>query len=127
MAVRALTPLHVVVPSNIDDPATPSGGNTYDRRVCDALRASGIEVREHAVGGDWPAPDGPAKDALTAVLADLPDGAALLIDGLIASAVPDVLVPHAHRLTAVVLMHLPLGYEAAGDAQTVRDRANATC
>ncbi|MEA2136493.1 MAG: hypothetical protein QOC68_4402, partial [Solirubrobacteraceae bacterium] len=26
--------VHVVVPEAIDDPARPSGGNTYDRRVC---------------------------------------------------------------------------------------------
>ena len=26
--------VHVVVPGDIDDPARPSGGNAYDRRVC---------------------------------------------------------------------------------------------
>ena len=41
-------------PNDIDDPATPSGGNIYDRRVCRGLAASGWSVREHAVRGAWP-------------------------------------------------------------------------
>ena len=36
--------LHVVVPNDIDDPATPSGGNTYDRRICQGLAATGWSV-----------------------------------------------------------------------------------
>jgi glycosyltransferase involved in cell wall biosynthesis len=114
--------VHFVVPANIDDPAQPSGGNRYDRRVSDALRALGIDVREHAVGGDWPAPDTRATNALAAAVAGIPDGATILIDGLIASAVPEVLVPHARRLTLVVLVHLPLGYRPDRDAETVRAR-----
>jgi len=81
-------PVHLVLPSNVDDPSQPSGGNRYDRRVSDALRAAGVDVREHAIVGDWPAPDARATNALAAVVADLPDGAAVLIDGLIASAMP---------------------------------------
>jgi glycosyltransferase involved in cell wall biosynthesis len=45
------------------------------------------------------------------VVQRLPDGAVVLIDGLIASPAPDVLVPHAGRLRQVVLMHMPLGDE----------------
>ncbi len=125
MSLSALTRAHLVVPSNIDDPSQPSGGNRYDRRVSDALRASGIEVREHAVAGDWPAPDARATNALAAIVADIPEDAVLLVDGLIASAVPDVLVPHAHRLTLVVLVHLPLGYRSDHDAIVVRAREHA--
>ena len=33
----------------------------------------------------------------------------VLLDGLIASAAPEVLVPHARRLRQVVLVHMPLG------------------
>ncbi len=101
--------VHVVVPSGIDDPATPSGGNVYDRRICDGLAALGWDVTEHKVDGGWPWPDDDARRALDRVIADLPDGAVVLIDGLIASTVPDVLVPHAQRLVLVVLVHLPLG------------------
>ena len=101
--------VHVVVPGGIDDPAKPSGGNAYDRRICNGLAALGWDVHEHAVDGGWPWPDADAQRALGRVIAELPDGAVVLIDGLIASTVPAVLVPHAHRLALVVLVHLPLG------------------
>ena len=51
-AVRAV---HVVVPDGIDDPARPSGGNTYDRHLCRELRSLGWSVHEHAVPGFWTA------------------------------------------------------------------------
>ena len=56
LRAAAVTEVHVVVPEGIDDPARPSGGNTYDRRVCRGLAALGWAVREHAVPGDWPRP-----------------------------------------------------------------------
>jgi glycosyltransferase involved in cell wall biosynthesis len=91
--------IHVIVPEGIRDPARPSGGNTYDRRVCDGLVALGWTVHEHAVAG-------------TVDLARIPDGALVLVDGLIASPAPAALVPHAQRLRQVVLMHMPLGDDA---------------
>ncbi|WP_346533385.1 glycosyltransferase family 4 protein [Micromonospora sp. DPT] len=107
--------VHVVLPGDIDDPATPSGGNTYDRRVCRGLAERGWAVREHGVPGAWPRPEPPARTRLAGVLATLPDGAVVLLDGLVASAVPEVLAPHARRLRLVVLVHMPLadGTEAA--------------
>ncbi|MBO2451721.1 glycosyltransferase family 4 protein [Actinomadura barringtoniae] len=94
--------LHFVVP---DDPA-PSGGNAYNRRIAD-----GLGVREIAVPGTWPRPDDAAKTGLAQALAGLPDGAAVLIDGLVACGVPDVIVPAARRLRIAVLVHLPLADE----------------
>ena len=44
-----MTAVHVVVPEGIDDPARPSGGNVYDRRVCHGLGSIGWSVHEHAV------------------------------------------------------------------------------
>jgi glycosyltransferase involved in cell wall biosynthesis len=108
--------VHVVLPNDIDDPATPSGGNTYDRRVCRGLSAAGWSVREHAVYGAWPHPGGTERADLTRVLVALPDNAVVLIDGLVASAVPDVLVPEARRLRLIVLVHMPLGDAAEGRA-----------
>ena len=101
--------IHAVLPNDIDDPATPSGGNVYDRRVLTALAALGWSVREHAVPGAWPAPLPTERAGLARVLATLPDDAVVLLDGLVASAVPDVLVPRARRLRMVVLVHMPLG------------------
>jgi hypothetical protein len=44
--------VHVVVPAGIDDPARVSGGNRYDRRVCDALRDAGWVVRDGPDGAE---------------------------------------------------------------------------
>lgn len=108
--------VHVVLPNDIDDPATPSGGNSYDRRLCRGLAAAGWTVREHAVPGDWPCPDRAARTGLAEALAALPDGAPVLLDGLVASSVPEVLNPHARRLRLVVVVHLPLEHDAEGAA-----------
>jgi glycosyltransferase involved in cell wall biosynthesis len=89
-----VTEVHFIVPEGIDDPARPSGGNRYDRRVSGGLAALGWSVREHAVGD------------LARALGQIPDGALVLIDGLIASP---ALVPEAERLRQVVLLHMPLG------------------
>ncbi|WP_410817480.1 glycosyltransferase family 4 protein [Micromonospora sp. 050-3] len=103
--------VHVVLPGDIDDPATPSGGNSYDRRICAGLGERGWSVHEHPVPGTWPQPDPADRATLGAVLAAAPDDAVVLIDGLIASAVPDLLAPHARRLRLVLLVHLPLDDE----------------
>jgi glycosyltransferase involved in cell wall biosynthesis len=102
--------VHVVLPGGVDDPAAPSGGNRYDRAVCDRL-ARTRAVHEIAVPGSWPRPGPAAARALGAALAELPDGATVLLDGLVACGVPEILEPQAARLRLVVLVHLPLGDE----------------
>jgi glycosyltransferase involved in cell wall biosynthesis len=99
------TAVHFVVPEGIDDPARPSGGNTFDRRVRRGLEALGWEVHVH---------EAPSDDALAAAVARIPDGALVLLDGLIASPAPHVLVPEADRLRLVVLVHMPFGDEREG-------------
>jgi glycosyltransferase involved in cell wall biosynthesis len=99
--------VHVVVPDGIDDPSRPSGGNVYDRRACRGLAALGWSVREQTVPGRWPRPDAPSRAAVAAALARVPSGAVVLVDGLVASVVPEVLEPEANRLRLVVLMHMP--------------------
>jgi len=106
----AARPLFVVLPGNVDDPATPSGGNRYDRAVCDRLARS-REVHEIAVNGDWPRPSTIARAAVAGALDGLPDGSTVLLDGLVACGIPEVLEPTADRLRLVVLVHLPLGDE----------------
>jgi glycosyltransferase involved in cell wall biosynthesis len=121
-----VTQVHVVVPEGIDDPARPSGGNLYDRRVCDGLAALGWTVHEHPVPGDWPRAQAAAHTALGHAVQQVPDGAVVLIDGLIASAAPEALVPHARRLREVVLVHMPLGHRPVhDDASAVRARERA--
>ena len=96
-----MSDVHVVVPDGIDDPARPSGGNTYDRRVCAGLAALGWTVHEHEAG----------HGVLARTLDQIPDGAVVLLDGLLASAAPQVLAPHARRLRQVVMLHMPLARE----------------
>jgi glycosyltransferase involved in cell wall biosynthesis len=118
--VRAV---HVVVPEGIDDPARPSGGNVYDVRICRGLAASGWSVGVHAVPGGWPTPDPAGHAALAGAVQRIPDGAVVLLDGLVASAAPEVLVPQASRLRLVALVHMPLGHGAAGDGVRAREAA----
>jgi glycosyltransferase involved in cell wall biosynthesis len=114
-----VTEVHVIVPEAIDDPARPSGGNTYDRQVCRGLAAVGWSVREHAVPGDWPRPGPAGHAALIRVVQQIPDAAVVLVDGLIASAAPEALVGPARRLRQVVLVHMPLGHRPPRDEDVV--------
>ena len=72
-------------------------------------RQSGWTVHERQAPGSWPEAGTTATTGLARLLADIPDGAVVLVDGLIASAVPDVLLPEADRLRLVILVHMPLG------------------
>jgi glycosyltransferase involved in cell wall biosynthesis len=118
-----VTTVHVVVPDGIDDPARPSGGNTYDRQVCRGLTVTGWSVRLHAVPGSWPRPDAASYAALAGVVERIPDGAVVLLDGLVASTAPEVLVPQATRLRLVALVHMPLGNGRADDGARAREGA----
>ena len=104
-----MTLLHVVLPDGVDDPGRPSGGNAYDRRICDGLTASGWDVRETVASGRWPRPDADALRDLGSSLAAVPDDGLVLLDGLVASAAAPVLIPESGRLRLVVLVHMPLG------------------
>jgi glycosyltransferase involved in cell wall biosynthesis len=109
-----VTAIYAVLPNDIDDPARPSGGNHYDRRVLTGLVELGWSVREIAVPGAWPTPAGAELAGLAAALAAVPDDEIVLVDGLVGSAAAEVLVPAARRLRLVLLVHLPL--ETAGEA-----------
>ena len=118
------SPRWAVLPGGIDDPAAPSGGNRYDREVLDRLPA----MREIAIDGSWPVPGPAARAELAARLAGLPDGATVLIDGLVGCGVPELLEPHAGRLRLVLLVHLPLSDETGldpADAAALRTRERA--
>jgi glycosyltransferase involved in cell wall biosynthesis len=118
-----VTAVHVVVPEGIDDPARPSGGNSFDFRVCQGLAAAGWAVHVHAVPGSWPRPDAPSRAALAGALGRIPDGVVVLLDGLVASPAPEVLVPEADRLRLVALVHMPLG--GGTTANGAREREGA--
>ncbi|MDQ1288727.1 MAG: glycosyltransferase family 4 protein [Actinomycetota bacterium] len=103
--------LYAVLPDRVTDPSRPSGGSVYDLRVCAALESTGRAVDRILVPGAWPTPSAPDLAGLGAALTALPDGATVLLDGLVACAAPDVVVPATARLRTVVLVHLPLADE----------------
>ncbi len=110
MSLRAM---HFVMPGGVDDPTMPSGGNVYDTRVSLDLPGFGWQVHKHAIDGNWPRPEAQARAELARTLADLADDTVVLLDGLVACAVPEIVVPEAERLRLVVLVHLPLGDETS--------------
>ncbi len=100
--------VHVVVPAGFDDPGQPTGGNIYDRRVCAGLAEAGWEVRVATVAAAGPAAGPDARAGLARVVSAIPDGEAVLIDGLLASPAAAQLLPHAGRVRMTVLLHMPL-------------------
>jgi glycosyltransferase involved in cell wall biosynthesis len=103
--------VRVVMPAGVDDPTAPSGGNTYDRRLCAELAAQGFAVEQLRVGGTWPHPSQADLAGLGAALDTVPDSGVVLLDGLVACAASDVVVRQARRLRLAVLVHLPLADE----------------
>lgn len=101
-----------VVPADIDDVTVASGGNTYDRRMCDLLGLDKVPVP-----GRWPTPSTKARVALAEALGEIPDGSVALIDGLVACGVPEVVVPHTRRLRLIVVLHLQLADETGLPAE----------
>ena len=124
-----MTDLHLVVPDSIDDPARPSGGNVYDRRLQRGLTQLGWSVHEHLASGTWPDAGESARRELAGLLGGLRDASLVVVDGLVGAAAPEVLVPEAQRLRLVILVHKPLGLDGsagrAGDAGTVSDGERA--
>ncbi|HEU4547076.1 MAG TPA: glycosyltransferase, partial [Microlunatus sp.] len=123
--MKAARAVHAVVPEGIGDPLRPSGGNTYDRRVCQALSSAGWSVCVGEVAGAWPWAGGIGRDALDGTLRALPDGSLVLVDGLVASTLPQVMVPACRRLRVVVLMHMPIGVQADREGRVGADRLGA--
>ncbi|KND41516.1 MULTISPECIES: glycosyltransferase family 4 protein [Streptomyces] len=111
----SLRSMHFVMPGGVDDLARPSGGNAYDRRICLDLPGFGWQVHKHTVAGSWPSPSEPARAELARTLRELPDGTVVLLDGLVACGVPEIILPEAERLCLAVLVHLPLGDETGLD------------
>jgi glycosyltransferase involved in cell wall biosynthesis len=110
--VTAARSVHLVVPQGVDDPLRPSGGNTYDRRVCQALACAGWSVTVHEVAGAWPWAGDTGRDAVATTLERMPDAALVLVDGLVASTLPEVMTAAGRRLRVVLLMHMPVGFQA---------------
>lgn len=91
--------------------SAPSGGDVYDQRLAEELRGLGHPVRVLTVFGSWPVPSAQDRQGLARLLNGLSEHTVVLLDGLVACGVPEVLAPHEQRLRLVVLVHLPLALE----------------
>jgi glycosyltransferase involved in cell wall biosynthesis len=98
----------LIVPGSI---ATRTGGYEYDRRMLAGLRALGWAVDVRELDASFPRPSPAAIDHAGRVLAAIPDGATVVVDGLAFGAMPGVARREARRLRLVALVHLPLAAE----------------
>ena len=78
-AVQPPVAIHWLVPG---DPATPTGGYRYDREIVTGLRELGHDVSWHRLGDDFPEPSRGSLAHAADVLASVPDGEAVVVDGL---------------------------------------------
>jgi glycosyltransferase involved in cell wall biosynthesis len=103
----------LLVPGDLN---TPTGGYAYDRRLLEALRASGWAVSVLRIDGAWPWPDAATLAEAQHRFAQLPDGCCVVADGLAFGVLGDAVAAHARRLRWVALVHHPLHLETGLDA-----------
>jgi glycosyltransferase involved in cell wall biosynthesis len=104
--------LEFLIPGELQ---SATGGYVYDRRILGELRALGWKVTVRALDASFPEPSAAALEHASRVLADIPAGRPVLIDGLAFSTMPEVLRSHAVRLPLLALLHMPLGTAAIAD------------
>jgi glycosyltransferase involved in cell wall biosynthesis len=97
-----------VVPGDIN---TPTGGYGYDRRVLSLLPDYGVQPELVALPGSFPNPTKADLKDSAAVLAALPAGGPILIDGLALGAMPADVIS-AIKQPILALVHHPLYLEA---------------
>lgn len=106
--------VRMMVPAGVDDPRRVSGGNVYDRHVRDGLRDRGWAVETTEIAD--------AAGAASA-LRDTPDGALVLIDGLVAGWAPDAVEEAAARVRLALLTHMVVAaFPDATDAAMEAER-----
>ncbi|WP_027133555.1 glycosyltransferase family 4 protein [Geminicoccus roseus] len=103
------------------DPERRTGGYLYDRRLSLELAALGWAVSPLRLPDGFPFPSPAELEETDRLLAGIPDGRLVMVDGLAFGAMPDIAVRHAGRLALVALVHHPLGYETGLEP----DRAQA--
>src|SRR5262245_9049284 len=101
-----------VVSGSID---TRTGGYAYDRRIVAELRRRGWTIAINELDDSFPQPTASALAGAARVLAEIPDGATVIVDGLAFGAMPAEVEREASRLRMVALVHLPLALEVGID------------
>jgi glycosyltransferase involved in cell wall biosynthesis len=100
--------LVLIVPGSL---AQRSGGYEYDRRIAAGLRARGWTVDVKELDASFPRPTAAALTEAAGVLAAIPGGTTVIVDGLAFGAMPAEAEREASRLRLVALVHLPLAAE----------------
>lgn len=122
--------LHFVIPGALEQ---RTGGYIYDARICFGLRRMGWTVQVHELAGHFPGPDRVAEQTLDHTLRQLPDGSAVVIDGLALGGLPRPAETHGGRLALIGLVHHPLSEETAlpppraAELRALEERALAAC
>lgn len=130
-----MRPIRLLVPGNIRH---NSGGNAYNARLVQGLRALGAEVEVLAVEGSWPEASATERRRLGTLLgARGPEAgresAVVVVDGLVAVGAPDELeyAARAGRETWV-LVHMTVAGTSqppllAGEARALRAASGIIC
>ncbi len=100
--------LWALIPGDLD---SPTGGYRYDRQILAGLAALGWRVRHCPLDASFPLPTSSALAEAGRVLAAIPDGGLVLVDGLAYGAMPDLAEAEGQRLRLVALVHHPLALE----------------
>ncbi len=104
--------LEFLIPGDLQ---AATGGYAYDRRIIAGLRALGWRVSVHGLDASFPHPSAAALLHAQTVFAQLPEQSLVLVDGLAAGAMPQLLHANAGRLRLLALVHHPLAAESGLD------------
>ena len=110
------------------DPATPTGGYTYDRRIIAELPDLGWRVDVLNIGEGFPRPTRETRASAAVRLAAVPEGRPIVIDGLAFGVLPDEAEALRQRHALVALVHHPLALETGlsqGASEALRQSERA--
>ena len=103
----------LLVPGSLE---SRTGGYAYDRRIAAELRRRGWTIAVRELDASFPRPTAAALADAARVLADIPDGHTVLVDGLALGVMPSEVEREASRLRLVALVHMPLAAEIGIDS-----------
>jgi glycosyltransferase involved in cell wall biosynthesis len=92
----------LIVPGSLD---TRTGGYEYDRRIVDGLRRRGWAIGVRELDVSFPRPTPAALAEASRVLAEIPAGTIVMVDGLAFGAMPEQAWHEARRVALVPIVH----------------------